>query len=126
MSQQTINIGTAANAKNGDPLRTAFTKVNANFTELYSNFYVTRLVSTSVYNATTSDRYIGVNYAGPVTIILPTATDGLQLTIKDESGRCAVYPITLIGTVDNSTSGAILTTNNGALTLIYRSGWRII
>jgi len=36
MTQQTINVGTAANAKNGDPLRTAFTKVNANFTELYA------------------------------------------------------------------------------------------
>ena len=36
MAQQTINTGTAANAKNGDPLRTAFTKVNQNFTELYA------------------------------------------------------------------------------------------
>jgi hypothetical protein len=36
MSKQTINIGTAANAKNGDSLRAAFNKVNANFTELYT------------------------------------------------------------------------------------------
>jgi len=36
MAKQVINTGTAANAKNGDPLRTAFTKVNANFTELYT------------------------------------------------------------------------------------------
>jgi len=36
MAQQTINTGTAANSKNGDPLRTAFTKINANFTELYA------------------------------------------------------------------------------------------
>jgi hypothetical protein len=36
MAKQVINTGTAANAKNGDPLRTAFTKVNANFTELYA------------------------------------------------------------------------------------------
>lgn len=35
MAKQVINTGTAANAKNGDPLRTAFTKVNANFDELY-------------------------------------------------------------------------------------------
>lgn len=33
--QQTINIGTSANDHSGDPLRTAFQKVNANFTELY-------------------------------------------------------------------------------------------
>jgi len=36
MAQQVINTGTAANAKNGDPLRTAFTKANDNFTELYT------------------------------------------------------------------------------------------
>jgi hypothetical protein len=36
MTKQVINIGTAANAKNGDVLRTAFEKVNANFTELYA------------------------------------------------------------------------------------------
>ena len=36
MAKQIISIGTAANDKNGDPLRTAFTKVNANFTELYN------------------------------------------------------------------------------------------
>jgi hypothetical protein len=36
MTKQTINIGTAANDGTGDPLRTAFTKSNDNFTELYS------------------------------------------------------------------------------------------
>jgi hypothetical protein len=36
MAQQTINIGTTANDHTGDPLRTAFTKINANFTELYT------------------------------------------------------------------------------------------
>jgi len=36
MAKQVINTGTAPNAKNGDPIRTAFTKVNANFTELYT------------------------------------------------------------------------------------------
>lgn len=37
MAKQTINIGTAPNDKTGDQLRTAFTKVNDNFTELYAN-----------------------------------------------------------------------------------------
>jgi hypothetical protein len=35
MAKQTINIGSSANKGDGDPLRTAFTKVNENFTELY-------------------------------------------------------------------------------------------
>ena len=37
MAQQTINIGTSANDGTGDPLRTAFDKVNDNFTELYND-----------------------------------------------------------------------------------------
>ena len=35
MSKQIINIGTTANDGTGDPLRTAFDKINDNFTELY-------------------------------------------------------------------------------------------
>ncbi len=35
MAKQVINIGTMADNKSGDPLRTAFTKINQNFTELY-------------------------------------------------------------------------------------------
>ncbi len=36
MTKQVINIGQTANDKTGDPLRTAFSKVNDNFTELYA------------------------------------------------------------------------------------------
>jgi len=36
MAKQIINIGTSVNKGDGDPLRTAFNKINANFTELYS------------------------------------------------------------------------------------------
>lgn len=36
MTRQTINTGTGANSNDGDPLRTAFTKINSNFEELYT------------------------------------------------------------------------------------------
>lgn len=36
MAKQAINIGSSANDGTGDPLRTAFDKVNDNFTELYA------------------------------------------------------------------------------------------
>ena len=36
MAKQTVNLGTMADNKSGDPLRTAFTKINENFTELYN------------------------------------------------------------------------------------------
>lgn len=36
MAKQVIGIGTSPNDGSGDPLRTAFTKINSNFTELYN------------------------------------------------------------------------------------------
>lgn len=36
MTQQIVNVGGSANDGTGDPLRTAFTKINNNFTELYT------------------------------------------------------------------------------------------
>jgi len=38
MPRQLINIGQSANDRSGDPLRTAFTKINNNFEELYSYY----------------------------------------------------------------------------------------
>ena len=35
MAKQSIGIGSSANDGTGDPLRTAFDKINDNFTELY-------------------------------------------------------------------------------------------
>ena len=37
MAQQTVNIGSSANKGDGDPLRTAFTKINENFAEIYAD-----------------------------------------------------------------------------------------
>ena len=37
MAQLNIGIGSSANDGTGDPLRTAFTKINTNFTELYGD-----------------------------------------------------------------------------------------
>ena len=36
MSQQVVNVGPSANDGSGDPLRTAFTKINENFAEVYA------------------------------------------------------------------------------------------
>lgn len=38
MTKQIINVGQSANDKSGDPLRSAFDKVNQNFTELYDGY----------------------------------------------------------------------------------------
>lgn len=41
MAKQTVGIGSSANDGTGDPLRTAFDKVNDNFDEVYGNNFVT-------------------------------------------------------------------------------------
>ena len=48
MTKQTINVGTAANDKKGDSLRAAFQKVNANFTELYTELGLANDVTLSL------------------------------------------------------------------------------
>jgi hypothetical protein len=45
MTKQTINVGTDPNDRSGDSLRTAFQKVNANFTELYTQLGLNNDVS---------------------------------------------------------------------------------
>jgi hypothetical protein len=90
--------------------------------------YTTHLVTTSTYTVDSDDYYVGVNYAGPCTITLPTTllSSGRSLVIKDESGAAETNPITVVGTVDNDAGGFIIQINNGATQLIYRDGWRII
>ena len=51
MAKQTINVGTSANDGTGDPNRTAFQKINANFTELYDGQDPANLISTDPDNA---------------------------------------------------------------------------
>lgn len=63
MAQQTINIGTTANDGTGDPLRSAFDKINDNFTELYND------ESTAEVNSITAgDGLVGDSTVGSVTI----------------------------------------------------------
>lgn len=83
-------------------------------------------ITAATYIATPNDWYIGVNRLGTVSISLPEGTPGQEMIIKDESGACASHPITIIGTIDNDEDGAILSTNNGGIRMLYSAGWRII
>ena len=96
------------------------------------------LATTSVTGATyavlPTDYYIGVSYAGPVAITLPTNPEtGREIVVKDESGNAGNgvgRQITIVGataahTIDNQSS-AIINLDNAGLHFIYRSGWRII
>ena len=91
-------------------------------------------VTGATYSASSGDYYIGVSYAGPVTITLPTNPEtGREIVVKDESGNAGNgvgSQITIVGataahTIDNQNS-AIINLDNAGLHFIYRSGWRII
>jgi hypothetical protein len=94
----------------------------------------TATVTGATYAALPSDYYIGVSYAGPVTITLPTNPEtGREIVVKDESGNAGNgvnRQITIVGAtashqIDNQSS-AIINLDNAGLHFIYRSGWRII
>ena len=91
-------------------------------------------VTGATYAALPSDYYIGVSYAGQVTVTLPTNPEtGREIVVKDESGNAGNgvgRQITIVGataahTIDNQNS-AIINLDNAGLHFIYRSGWRII
>lgn len=93
----------------------------------------TTVVTSSSYSASSNDCYIGVDYAGLVTITLPPSpTTGKFIIVKDESGNASsssryitILPESVSDNIDNDSS-AIININNGGVQLIYRNGWRIV
>ena len=96
MSKQSINIGSAANDGTGDPLRTAFDKINDNFQEVYDKLggdslsNITHTRSTITNTVTNGDITIDPNGTGTVFINGPLEVRGdateintTQLQIED-------------------------------------------
>jgi len=92
MAQQTINIGSAANDGTGDPLRTAFDKVNDNFTELYG----VTAAGTGNNVAISGNSIISENSNGNI-ILDPNGTGdiviaaGAELVITDRTDHAIPY-----------------------------------
>jgi len=84
MAQQVIGIGAAANDGTGDPLRTAMTKANDNFTELYNSLPVLNVFdwwSDNLFgnsNVASADAFVGAAISsGTNTAAIPVgAMDG--------------------------------------------------
>jgi hypothetical protein len=88
MAKQNINVGTAANDKKGDSLRAAFVKVNANFTELYTELGLVNDVTLSLgafefagsVISTTDSTAIVIDQAATITSNLSVGGDILPQT----------------------------------------------
>ena len=77
MAKQTVNIGSAANDGTGDPLRTAFDKLNDNFDEVYGDNFVTnaRIADDAIDHDELAARYTASSAVTSATAItLDTAT----------------------------------------------------
>lgn len=91
-------------------------------------------VTTSSYTIKPQDYYIGVNYAGAVTITLPKADrEGKIFVVKDELGEASKGTnrhITILPTGGDLIDGrnrAILAFNYGSLTFIWKgNSWRVV
>jgi len=111
MAQQLINIGTTANDGTGDPLRTAFDKINDNFTEVYSN--ITAAVEVSADTSPTLGGNLNVGTHGIVSTnngnirIDPNGTgfvilDSLRVNVRTLSSNVTNQPTIIRG---NGTAG---------------------
>ena len=99
MAKQTINLGTSANKGDGDPLRTAFDKVNDNFDELYVDLK-------QVKSAQTGGGTLIVDTIGSV-----HATDSTLLVDGNNSKITGPIASTTWDVADNNIE--ITTTNTG-------------
>lgn len=121
MAKQTVNIGTAANSGDGDPLRTAFEKLNNNFDEVYGNNFVTNamlnddIVDHDELAARYSEEVDITDYDGAATF---DCSLGSTFKLGDDLG--SAYTITLT----NYKVGQIITIYplKGAVTLNLDAG----
>jgi len=92
-----------------------------------------KYITTSSYTVTPQDYYIGVNYAGAVTITLPTPKkNGKTYIVKDELGEASKGVnryITILPSGSVTIDGrdrAFIAYDYGSLTFVYRNGWRVV
>jgi len=108
MAKQVINIGSVANDGTGDPLRTAFDKVNDNFTELYSD-------DAGDVNSVTGS---GGLTASPTTGAVVVSLDDDSITYA-KLGSEFTTSAALATDVDFSTAQVFTKTLTGATTLTF-------
>tara|TARA_B100001057_G_scaffold493425_1_gene587820 strand:+ start:632 stop:1735 length:1104 start_codon:yes stop_codon:yes gene_type:complete len=112
MAQQTVGIGSSANDGTGDPLRTAFTKINENFTELYATTGMDTdkgidiNANTITSTRTNDDIIIDPNGTGKIELAADVEIDnglninGATITALTTNGNITITP--------NGTGGVVL------------------
>jgi hypothetical protein len=96
MAQQLIQTGTLANDGTGDPLRTSFTKVNSNFTELYNAKNALATVANSgSYNDLVNKPSIPTSVSelvdGNGNLIVPTKTPSTSKGVEGDMAGAVAF-----------------------------------
>lgn len=112
MAQRIINIGTSANKGNGDPIRTAFDKVNQNFTEVYAKIVA---IENGTINVVISD-VKGSVHADDSTLMI----DGIAGQVVGPVNNSSVTTTTLtattiIGDLTGDVTGNVIGSLTGSL-----------
>lgn len=112
MTQQVINVGAAPNDGDGDPLRTAFTICNENFTELYNIGGITGIANGNSNISIVEDSTVSISSTGVANVLVVSQTGATIL------GTTAANIITATG---NITSTGVFIGNGAGLTGITSS-----
>ena len=92
MAKQSVNLGSSANDGTGDPLRTAFDKINDNFDELY--LYSTATVNNNITitgNTIASDNTNGNITLDPNGTGRVVVSTGAELRFTDHTDNAVLY-----------------------------------
>tara|TARA_Y100001980_G_C14554428_1_gene341114 strand:+ start:4283 stop:5212 length:930 start_codon:yes stop_codon:yes gene_type:complete len=140
MTRQNINIGSAANDGTGDTLRSAGTKINQNFQEIYTQLggdsstlsnKVTLIDSAVVFEGVTADSHetklIATDPTADRVISLPDATGAVVLDVATQTLTNKTLSTPVIASISNSgtmtvpTGGGTLATIGGTQTLTNKT-----
>lgn len=130
MSKQPVNIGSFPNDGTGDTLRNAGTKINANFTELYTamgdgttltaGVFVTTLNAVTLFNKTLNQPIIStILNSGPV--ILPTGPNTLATLNGVETFTNKTLTSPTIASILTNNGNSILTLPLSTDTIVGRA-----
>ena len=99
MAQQIINVGTTPNDGLGDPLRTAFTKTNDNFNQLFATAGITGIANgTSNVNIPQANGNVTISSAGTANVITVTGTGVNVAGTLNSSGLATLSNLSVTGT----------------------------
>lgn len=106
MAQQTINVGTLPNDGTGDKLRDSMIKVDANFTDLYTNAAI------PIQNGSSTDAGVPSTFTGAETLPVSRGSGLLQTTFT----KLATWIIQIFAGFTQSGSGAVARSVQNKLT----------